>query len=55
MKNNLLTGIVLLFALTACNQNQTKEPPAEYPVNDPQLGNVMTDTSRLTLSAVAQC
>ncbi len=55
MKNKVFTGIVLLFALAACNQNQTKEAPAEYPVNDPQLGNVMTDTSRLSLSDETQC
>lgn len=55
MKTNLITGIVLMFAVAACNQNGAKQPPAEYPANDPLLGNVTTDTSRLGLSDEITC
>ncbi len=55
MKNILFTGIISFFALFACNQNQKEKTPAEYPVNDPQLGNVTIDTSSLKLSGDEQC
>jgi len=55
MKNKLFTGIVALLALAACNQNPKEKAPAEYPVNDPQLGNVTTDTSSLKLTNDEQC
>ncbi|OAQ38171.1 hypothetical protein A5893_15340 [Pedobacter psychrophilus] len=55
MKNKLFTGFVALLSLAACNQNQKKDAPAEYPVNDPQLGNVTTDTSAFKLSNDEQC
>jgi hypothetical protein len=54
MKNKLFTGIVVLLMVSACNQNP-KEAPAEYPVNDPQLGNVTTDTSSFKLTNDKQC
>jgi DUF4097 and DUF4098 domain-containing protein YvlB len=55
MKNKLFTGIVALLALAACNQNPKEKAPAEYPVNDPQLGNVTTDTSSFKLTKDEQC
>jgi hypothetical protein len=43
--------IVLLFAAVACNQT----PPKEYPVNDPLLGNITTDTTSFSLTNDEQC
>ena len=55
MKNKLLIGMVVLLAVAACNQNPKEKAPAEYPVNDPQLGNVTTDTSSFKLITNEQC
>jgi uncharacterized protein YcfL len=51
MKTINFLSIISLFALIACNQT----PPKEYPVNDPQLGNITTDTTSFSLSNDEQC
>ena len=55
MKIKSFASIVLLLAVAACNQNKEKKAPTEYPVNDPLLGNVTTDTSHVELGENEQC
>ncbi|MBK0383504.1 hypothetical protein I5M32_11100 [Pedobacter sp. SD-b] len=54
MKRKLFTGIVLLLAVAACNQNQ-KKPTAEYPTVEPMQGSVDSDVKELKLTAAGQC
>lgn len=55
MKTKLLSTAFLLLAIVACNQNPSKEAPKDYPVNDPQLGNITTDTTSSLIGKNERC
>ncbi|MEO5912306.1 MAG: hypothetical protein ABIP95_15575 [Pelobium sp.] len=55
MKTKLLSSAFLLLAIVACNQNPSKEAPKDYPINDPQLGNITTDTTSPLIGKNEKC
>src|SRR6476659_10299788 len=55
MKTTLFASAILLLAIASCNQTQQKTNPEEYPVNDPLLGNITTDTVNSVLTENEKC